>query len=218
MMQNNEFKLFSKNLKQLLKKNNMKNIDLANSLGVSKSAISNYLSGSMPKMKTIADIADFFGVSYDYLIGHDIDTANIKLNESGKLVYSLPLFQKKLMNTEVIYRANNYIGEITSPIPIYEDLECYALMTYDDSMVSYGIANGCLAVFSTTQKPADGDIAAVLIKSKKTIIVTSVKSDSKSVTLTDDKGSKVYKKTKDGCDAIVLGKILYATFYPNNQA
>ena len=61
-MQHDEFKLFSKNLKQLLKKNNIKNIDLANELGLSKSAISNYLSGTMPKMKTIADIATFFDV------------------------------------------------------------------------------------------------------------------------------------------------------------
>ena len=215
-MQHDEFKLFSKNLKQLLKKNNIKNIDLANELGLSKSAISNYLSGTMPKMKTIADIATFFDVSYDSLIGRDIDTATIKLNESGKLVYTLPLFQKKLLSTEVIYRSDNYIGEITSPIPIYEDLECYALMTYDDSMSSYGIAKGCLAVFSATQEAVSGDIAAVLIKSKNTIIISSVKVDSKSITLTNDSGSEVYKKTKDGCDAVILGKILYATFYLNN--
>lgn len=215
-MQHDEFKLFSKNLKQLLEKNNMKNIDLANKLGVSKAAISNYLSGSTPKLKTIADIAAIFDVSYDSLIGREIDTANIKLNENGKLVYTLPLFHKMLINTDVIYRSDNYIGEITSPIPICEDLECYALMSYDDSMTSYGIAKGCLAVFSATQKAADDDIAAVLIKSKNTIIIRSVKTDSKGVTLTNDKGSEFYQKTKAGCDAVVLGKILYATFHPNN--
>lgn len=214
-MQHDETKkLFSKNLKQLLTKNNLKNIDLANELGLSKAAISNYLSGETPRMKTVAEIANLFDVSVDYLLGRDID---IKLNESGSCVYTIPLFHKTLINTEIIYRNDNYIGEITLPFPVYEDFECYALTVHNDSMVSYGITKGCLVVFGATLEAENGDIAAVLIKSKNTIIISSVNVDSKCITLTNSNGSESYKKTKTGCDAIILGKVIYATFNPNNQ-
>ena len=166
-MKHNEFEFFSENLKQLIKKNNIKNIDLANQLGMSKSAISNYISGtSVPTMKTVAKIASFFDVSYNELIGRNIEAVSTTLNEEGKLVYTLPLFQKTLSNTEIIYRNENYVGKITSPLPFYEDLECYASLIYDNSMLSYGISKGCMAVFSVVQEVENGEIAAVLIKSK----------------------------------------------------
>ena len=215
-MKKHELDFFSENLKQLIKKNNIKNIDLAEHLGVSKSAISNYISGvSVPKIKTIAKIASFFDVSYDTLIGRSVEAASIRLNENGKPVYTLPLFHKILSNTEIIYRNENYVGEITSPLPIYEDLECYAFLTYDNSMTDYGISKGCLTIYSAAQEMHSGDIAAVLIKSKKIICARRVESDSKKITLVCNEDAQTYKKTKSGCDAVVLGKILFSTFDPN---
>lgn len=217
-MEQYEFEFFSENLKQLIKKNNIRNIDLASHLGMSKGAISNYIYGnSMPNMKTIAKIASFFDVSYDELIGRNIDAASASLNEEGKLVYTLPLFQKMLSNTEIIYRSENYVGKITSPLPFYEDLECYASLIYDNSMLSYGIAKGFTVVFSAAQEVKSGEIAAVLLKSKKQIFIRLVEFDNKKITLISDDDSQTYKKSKSGCDAIILGKILIATFDPNNK-
>ena len=215
-MEKYKLDFFSENLKHLIKKNNIKNIDLANQLGLSKSAISNYISGtSVPNIKTIAKIASFFDVSYDSLIGKNIEAASVAFNENGKLVYTLPLFQKTLSNTEIIYRRENYVGEITSPLPIYEDLECYALISYDDSMSTHGITKGCMTVFSTAQEVSSGEIAAVLIKSKKQIYIRRVDFDDNKITLTSDIDSQSFKKTKSGCDVVILGKTLFATFDPN---
>lgn len=57
---------------ETLKEKNKKQIDLANYLGISKSTMSLYASGKRePDVATLIRIADYFGVSVDYLIGHD---------------------------------------------------------------------------------------------------------------------------------------------------
>ena len=68
---------FSKNLKYLIKKNNIKNIDLANYLSVSKGAVSNYISGvSIPKLETMVKIASFFEVGFEKLKSKNIAAEN----------------------------------------------------------------------------------------------------------------------------------------------
>lgn len=57
---------------ETLKEKNKKQIDLANYLGISKSTMSLYASGKRePDIATLIRIADYFGVSVDYLIGHE---------------------------------------------------------------------------------------------------------------------------------------------------
>lgn len=219
-MKKNELNVeyFSKNLKHLIKKNNIKNIDLADYLELSKSVVSNYISGNfMPKLETIVKIASFFDVKLENLISKKIDKAQPTLNEEGKLIYEIPLFDKKLISDKIIYRNDNYIGVITSPIPTREESDCYAVMCYDNSMTGYGFAKGSLVVFSAATNVLDNDIAAVFIKSKKQIFIRCVKFKDKKIELLSDEGSVVYKVSRDDCDAIILGKVSFATFFPNNN-
>ena len=117
--QERNLEFFSENLKYLIKKNNIKNVDLAHHLSLSKSAISNYVSGiSVPKLETVVKIASYFDVNFERLISKKIDESEIALNEDGKLVYNIPLFHKQLISDNIIYRNENYIGIITSPIPL----------------------------------------------------------------------------------------------------
>lgn len=211
----NNDELFSKNLKYLIKKNNIKNTELAQYLGLSKGAITNYTKGQTPRLKTIKKIASYFDVDLEKLLGKNVNEAEIAFNEEGKLVYTLPLFHKQLLSDKVIYRSENYIGIITSPIPVYEDLECYALKSYDDSMKNYGIAFGSLIIFSAATEVADNDIAVVLIKSKKQLYIRSVKYFDKKIELISDNEKESFKITKNDCDAVVLGKVISATFSPN---
>ncbi len=210
------FKLFSENLEYLIKKNNIKQIELAKYLGMSKSAISNYLTGKYsPRTTTLMRLASYFDVTLESLIDQKVNEAKTALNEEGKLVYNVPLFHKQLNSDSVIYRNENYIGIITSPIPVFEDLECYALKSYDDSMKSFGIAFGSLVIFSAATDASDDEIAVVLIKSKKQLYIRSVKCSDKKIELTSDKGKETFKITKNGCDAVILGKVICATFFPN---
>ena len=219
-MLKNELNLecFSENLKQLIKKNNIKNVELAEYLGRSKSAISNYISGfAIPKLETIVKIASYFDVDFEKLISKKINEAEISLNEDGKIVYNIPLFHKQLISDKIIYRNENYIGNITSPLPTKDSQECYAVKLYDDSMKKFGMTKESLAIFTTSSEVNSGDIAAVFIKSKKEILIRSVQYEKKKILLISDDATEEYKITKNDCDAVVLGKVIYATFNPNNK-
>jgi len=57
-------------LKKIRKDKNLRQIDLANSLGLAQTTIANYEQGTrFPNEKTLSQIADFFNISLDYLLG-----------------------------------------------------------------------------------------------------------------------------------------------------
>ena len=57
-------------LKKRRKDKNLRQIDLANSLGLAQTTIANYEQGTrFPNEKTLSQIADFFNISLDYLLG-----------------------------------------------------------------------------------------------------------------------------------------------------
>lgn len=58
---------------KLLKDNNKKQIELTDYLGISKNAVTNWKIGNNSSyMKYLPKIAEFFGVSVDYLLGKEI--------------------------------------------------------------------------------------------------------------------------------------------------
>lgn len=61
---------FGRNLKALRKERGITQENMANSINTSRSCISNYESGNRePDNETIRIIADYFGVSIDFLLG-----------------------------------------------------------------------------------------------------------------------------------------------------
>lgn len=67
--------IFAKRLRQLRERKHMKRCVLAELCGMNKSMISRYERGEMePKATALAALADFFGVTTDYLLGRDEDT------------------------------------------------------------------------------------------------------------------------------------------------
>ena len=64
--------IFGIRVKQELKQQNKKQVDLAKYLNVQKSTLSEWLNNNNePSMKAIVDIAIFLNVSTDYLLGLD---------------------------------------------------------------------------------------------------------------------------------------------------
>jgi len=63
-------KLFSDRLKELRKSNNIRQKELGDIIGISESAVSYLEKGKRsPSIEAVVAIADYFGVSLDYLVG-----------------------------------------------------------------------------------------------------------------------------------------------------
>ena len=71
--------MFGANLKKLREDSHLSQEQLADALGVSKSTIGMYEQGKrMPKTNTILkDIASYFGVTIDYLVGFQSDSTSL---------------------------------------------------------------------------------------------------------------------------------------------
>ena len=64
-------------LKQLRKQNKKSQQDVADFLGVNRGTYANYELGKRePDFDTLRRIAEYFNVSIDYLLGHDVSTAS----------------------------------------------------------------------------------------------------------------------------------------------
>ena len=63
---------FSNNFKTMRKQRNLTQEQIAETLGVSCQAVSKWeTNSSYPDITLLPIVADYFGVSVDYLIGHD---------------------------------------------------------------------------------------------------------------------------------------------------
>ena len=66
--------IFAERLKTLRLNNNISSVELANVVGVSKAAISQFENAvNSPNCNTLVSIADYFDVSLDYLVGRSED-------------------------------------------------------------------------------------------------------------------------------------------------
>lgn len=87
---NEEFKIFSENLKTLLKENNLKQRELAEYLHVKRQTVSLYTTGqSTPDALLLKKIAIFFNVSADWLLGltdikNDVKSTSVKIKDICK--------------------------------------------------------------------------------------------------------------------------------------
>lgn len=62
---------FSQRLKRIMDERHLTNYELAKKLDIHPTTVANWLDGSEPRKKTMAMLADFFGVSEEWLEGKD---------------------------------------------------------------------------------------------------------------------------------------------------
>jgi transcriptional regulator with XRE-family HTH domain len=67
--------VFGQRLKEQIDRAGLNQKELATRLGFTKSTITGYIQGRVPKSDTLNRLADMFGVSVDYLLGRETDTA-----------------------------------------------------------------------------------------------------------------------------------------------
>ncbi len=62
---------FAQTLKRLMDREGLSNYQLAKELDCHQTSVKNWLCGSKPQKLMLKNIADYFGVSVDYLLGND---------------------------------------------------------------------------------------------------------------------------------------------------
>ena len=154
------------NLIEIRKNKKLTQNEVAAALGISRQAYSNYESGKrQPDNTTLSEIADFFGVTVDYLLGRD--------NESLASYHNIfPITKKRFP----------LLGEIACGEPKYveEDRESYVesgtnlqadfcLKASGDSMTGARILDGDIVFIKEMPMVKNGEIAAVIIDEEATL-------------------------------------------------
>ena len=143
---------FSNSLVQLRNNRHITQEELAKALGVSRSTIGMYESGTRePNFETLEAIADYFNVSMGFLIGNDTSAYSVKIPVLGRVAAGIPL--------EAVECVLDY-EEI--PAELARTGEFFGLQIKGDSM-SPRILEGDVVIVRKQETCATGDIAIVLV-------------------------------------------------------
>ena len=107
---------FSEKLQQLRKQKGLTQEELAQSLYVSRTAISKWESGqSVPESDKLIVISDFFGVSLDYLLKENVDCpeAETPRQENGKKLYAA--WRQQADDAKKVYPSFDLKAEMNNP-------------------------------------------------------------------------------------------------------
>lgn len=140
-------------------------------LSINKASITGWKNGSVPRPDKIKAIADYFGVSVDYLLGRIDDKIHDDKHDLTKYGLS-PVKTKKF----------RMLGEIACGEPIFcnEEYETFVEASADinadfcltakgDSMINARIFDGDIVFIKSTPEVNNGEIAAVVIDDEATL-------------------------------------------------
>ncbi|MDE7406441.1 MAG: helix-turn-helix domain-containing protein [Clostridiales bacterium] len=159
-------------LKELRREKKLKQVDVATVIGMSMQALSNYENGLRePDFTTLNKLAEYFGVSVDYLLGR---TDARHTTNSG--IYDIPSL------SPIGRRRVPMLGKVACGEPIYadEDRESYVMAGTDinadfcltaqgDSMIGARIMDGDIVFCRQQDMVENGEIAVVLIGDEATL-------------------------------------------------
>lgn len=156
---------FSQRLKELRKREKITQEQLAQIIGVERSSIGKYETGTIPSIEILTRIAKYFNVSTDLLLGNERKTDYTR--------YGLSTISKKRLPM---------LGEIACGEPIFanEEREYYVeagtelkadftLRAKGDSMIGAGIVDGAIVFVRQQDMVENGEVAAVIIEDSATL-------------------------------------------------
>lgn len=163
---------FSKKLKELRRQKKITQENLAKIIGVERSSIGKYeASNVMPSIDVLGRIADYFGVSVDFLLGKE-KTPGIEPNAvflEEKNIYMIPLFETVSAGLGE-YAQNSIIDYV----PLYitsqaEAQETMCLRVHGDSMYPK-IEDGDIIQVYKQSSVDSGTIAVVLLDGEEGLV------------------------------------------------
>lgn len=165
--------MFWDNLKILCAEKGISVAKLCSLLNLSNSTSTKWKKGSVPNNSTLKKIADYFGVSVDYLIGGTVTPVSD--------VFMVPIYGRVAAGAGM-FADDEIIGEQ----PVFSALvknigECFCLKVSGDSMLPR-IQDGDIILVRKQSSVDSGSYAVVLIDDENGV-VKKVKYDADSVTL-----------------------------------
>lgn len=156
-------KKFAKNLKALRTAHNHSQEFLGKKLGVGPTSISNYETEySEPKMDTIVQIAKFYQVSVDYLIG----AAPLPHEETKVSIPVVP----DLNAAASIKTYYNHVSTIDCPADLLAGNDYVAYRMGNDDLECLNIEKDSLVFLNRTQAPENGDVCIIRVNEEEPMI------------------------------------------------
>lgn len=158
-------------IKELRIKKGVSQAELGRFIGVERSTICQYEKGSrMPDNNTLIRIADYFGVSTDYLLERtEIKTAPVIQGaiDVGELeMYPIPLLGRVVAGFP-IESQENFEGFVY--INHKPKDEYFALKVFGDSMINAGIPDGAILIVHKQSYAESGNIVVALLNNEQTV-------------------------------------------------
>ena len=150
-----DYKIFE----DLLKSNKTTVYRVSKSTGISASTFTDWKNGrSVPKMDKIKLIADYFGVSLDYMLSGSAAADSIPAHVSGGK--KVPIIGEIRAGSPIITN-ETLLGYEKAEVS--EADEYFYLRVQGDSMKNIGMVEGSLVLFHKQQYAENGDIVACLV-------------------------------------------------------
>lgn len=155
-------------LKELRESKGIEQKEIASVLSVSQPTVSDWETGrKMPSSKNTERLADFFGVTVDYLLGRD----NLSDLFSIPGIMPLPKMKKvPRLGTIACGKPILAVENIEEFDEVPEDIHCdFTLTCKGDSMIGARILDGDIVYIRQQPEVEDGEIAAVIIGDEVTL-------------------------------------------------
>lgn len=155
-------------IKMLRENKNISQEELGNVLGVSDKTISSWeINRTEPKMGIVQLLADYFGVSTDYLIKGDLSKDAMIYSKLNIDFIRIPLYST-LCCRDGGFNEDNIIEMVAVPSKgLNPNLEYFAQIADGESMKDAGIGDGDLLVFERVDKVDNGVIGCFCIDLNK---------------------------------------------------
>lgn len=153
-------------IKQLREGKKITQMALAKEMGVVRSAMCQYESGARQVPDDIKfKLADYFGVTVDYLLGREVDPLDAMIKKIGGVPY------------EIEKNALPILGRVAAGIPLEAQQEFigytytnykpaneyFGLLVEGESMKNIGIRHGSIVIVHKQDYANDGDIVVALV-------------------------------------------------------